>query len=129
MYRDVCIRIPGIVGSRDEFYRKVIPIALHGDGVPCTQRMSLDTLTWTSCLLQGDADLQSLDVKFYIAGTLNRIVTPNTSKDVWSVVKWSLMSLASGKHPLRDWNGHALQPDLAARQDEELCGGLVVAIR
>ena len=123
------LKIPGIVGSRDEFHRRVIPIALHGDGVPCTQRMSLDTITWTSCLVQGNPNLQSFDVKFYIAGMLNRVVASGTLKDVWSVVYWSLLALARGKHPLRDWNGHELQPELAARRDDDLCGGLVAAMR
>ena len=91
--------------------------------------MSLDTITWTSCLVQGNPNLQSLDVKFYIAGMLNRIVAPGTLKDVWSVVYWSLLALARGKHPLRDWNGRELQPELAARRDDDLCGGLVAAMR
>ena len=101
----------GIVRDRAEFMRKAVPIAIHGDGVPCTSRMSLDGVSWSSCLV--NSTLPAIDTKWFTTGVMNSCVGTNTKDVLWTHICWSLAILLSGKHPMRNHLGASFAPGSA----------------
>ena len=103
--------------NQANFATRCLPIGLHGDGVPCTKRNSLDVLTFFGILGMGS----TVDLVFYIwsffytckvdAATLLDFpaflggLTEDTS---YRVIIWSLLALESGIHPTHDYRGELL---------------------
>ena len=94
----------GIVSGPEDFMRRAIPYALHGDAVPCTKRMSLDTVSWSACVPQG---LSTMDAKFLMCGILNRCRGVGTLAVMWSIISWALGAFSSGLHPMTDFENKA----------------------
>jgi len=114
----------GYVADRADFFKRVVPICLHGDAVAVTNRLSLDIVSWSSCL---PTTLPTKEAKMYITGVLNKSVVEQTAREMWAVVVWALMPLLSGVHPMRNHNGNPFMDyrDELGRRRVRLCGDLV----
>ena len=97
----------GIVSSAAEFMSRAIPYALHGDAVPCTKRMSLDAISFSSCLPDC---LSTIDAKWLICGILGRCKAKRSLEVMWSVVIWALSVFSSGTYPLTDFENKQWAP-------------------
>jgi hypothetical protein len=103
-----------------------IPIALHGDGVPCTKKKSLECLSWSSLLGMGS----TLDVKFLATGVFSTTKAKqdehgtDTMDKVWTVIRWSLEACIAGTWPTHDWDGKPVEGEHALLAGQHLAGGL-----
>ena len=121
------VALAGFVSDFAGFKKRVIPISLHGDAVAVTNRLSLDILSWSSCLPTG---LSTKEAKIYITGVLNKCVVDSTSAEMWNIVIWSLLPLLSGVWPARNHNGNRFMDrrDELASSGARLCGNLVARL-
>ena len=92
----------GIVTDLADFRTRAIPIGFHGDAAPCTKRMSLECVSWSSLMTPA---LSTKQAKWLISGLLDRCSVQDTAEVWWSYIAWSLASFLSGKHPRRDPSG------------------------
>ena len=92
---------------RADASRHCIPYALHGDGVPCTKKDSLDVMSIHSLLGSGT----SLDMKCMLHAFMKNVKWEgggiDTMKSIWKIIIWSLTVLASGVFRKTDWNDQA----------------------
>ena len=118
------VALAGFVSDFADFKKRVIPISLHGDAVAVTNRLSLDILSWSSCLATG---LSTKEAKVYITGVFNKCIVEGTTQDMWSIIVWCLMPLMSGIWPSRNHNGNKFGDlrDVLGDAGERLCGNLV----
>lgn len=84
----------------------VIPLALHGDGVPIVGKGKIWCKTawvysWCSLLSQGPTK----DKQFYIGMVWDTLQSPTTMDTFLSVVAWSLKYLQLGVWPMEKWDG------------------------
>ena len=92
-----------------------IPIGVHGDAGPYSKQDSLLTISWNGLLGGGTTRTKRFVFTFvrkadYTAETLDRIFT---------LLSWSMNSMASGRHPELDWdNRHIPNPSKAALAGE-----------
>ena len=116
----------GVVTDFDDFARRAIPIALHGDAVPCTNRMSLDALSWSSCLTNAPSE----DAKFLMTGLLDRTICDGSRSSMWSMVIWALCPLLLGRYPQKDWAGRDWTPGTSDQRNggSPLCGNYFFVI-
>ena len=90
--------------------RKVVPLALHGDGVRYMQSgmaggKTIDVLSWRSLLSTGPTKISSF-LAFLIVKTVAKDGGfSQTWSKVWKILAWSLTALSQGVWPMRDWNG------------------------
>lgn len=115
----------GWVANQEEFERKVVPLAIHGDGVAVTNRLTYDAVSFSSVLAEG---LPTIDSKMLIGGCLNRCKVKNTRDQWWRVASWSLEALLSGKHPRLSHQGTAMQGYDASIGGKPLCDGLLFGV-
>ena len=108
-----------------DFKKRVVPISLHGDAVAVTNRLSLDILSWSSCLPTG---MSTKEAKIYITGVLNKCVVDGTAKEMWNIVIWSLLPLLSGTWPARNHNGNRFMDHRDVLGGARLCGNLVTRL-
>ena len=88
---------------------KVVPIALHGDGVAYMQvrrtgGKSMDVLSWSSLLTKGPTKSSSFLIFVVVKNMVKEWGMNQTWPRVWKVLCWSLEALATGKWPLKDWD-------------------------
>ena len=88
---------------------KVIPIALHGDGVAYQQvraagGKSLDVLSWSSLLSRGPTKTNSFLMFLIVKSLVKDFGVGQTWPKVWRVLSWSLKALATGVWPMRNWD-------------------------
>lgn len=86
--------------------KKGVPIAIHGDGVPCIRvgragTKSLDAYSWHGLM----GSQSTLFVKHYIISVFTASMTEKTMDQVWMVISWSLHWLFQGVWPDRDHHG------------------------
>ena len=112
----------------DNFRNRVIPIRLHGDGVPVgkAKGRSMDLLTINS--LTGNLG-SSWDRTLMLVAMIDSIKTkggPNneqTMDKVWNILLWSFACCLQGTWPRLDWNKEPLQGWRAERAGQDLVGG------
>ena len=98
---------PDLQGRAD--LAKVVPIALHGDGVAYQQvraagGKSLEVLSWSSLLSKGPTKTNSF-LMFLIAKSLVKDQgIGQTWPRVWRVLSWSLRALSAGVWPMTNWD-------------------------
>ena len=104
-----------MLASRPELHsradlHKVVPIALHGDGVNYMQvkragGKSFDVLSWSSLLTRAPTKVSS----FLMFAVVKQVVKDSgfgqSWPQVWRVLCWSLQSLSTGLWPMVDWEG------------------------
>ena len=96
--------------DRQDLHR-VVPIALHGDGVSYMQvrraaGKSLEVLSWTSLLCTGPTKISSFLMFCVVKSVVKDFGVSQTWPKVWQVLCWSLQALAAGTWPMQDWEGH-----------------------
>ena len=89
---------------------KVVPIALHGDGVNYMQRKagskSLEVLSWSSLLSSTGATKHTNFIMFLIVKSIVKDEgVGQTWPKVWRVLCWSLQALSSGFWPMANYDG------------------------
>jgi hypothetical protein len=96
------------------FATKCIPIGVHGDGVPCTKKGSLDVLSMFGLLGVG----KTAELVLYLASyyskcevdAMTQIDFPDwhhgeTQDQLWTVLIWSFIALETGRFPMVDHRG------------------------
>ena len=88
---------------------KVVPIALHGDGVAYMQTRraggkSMDALSWSSLLTKGPTKSNSFLIFLVVKNMVKEWGMSQTWPRVWKVLCWSLEALATGRWPMKDWD-------------------------
>jgi len=83
-----------------------IPLAVHGDGTPVAGLgkawgKMLDLYTMTSLLCTELAK----DSLFYLFAVYAHLMTRDSTRAVWEILKWSFAALATGVWPSRDHKG------------------------
>jgi hypothetical protein len=84
----------------------VVPIKIHGDGVPCTKKKSLNVFSISSMLGVGS----SLQLKIMLTAIFGHICLRDgsTERDIWVVLIWVLKVLRSGRYPSHNWLGELI---------------------
>ena len=117
---------PGVNGSKDNLFRMLVPICLHGDAVPCTQRMSLNTYTFNGILGE---NLSTLEYKMLISCVFSRTIADDTIDQMWQVLSWVFNVMAEGVWPDTDWTGQDWTRDAdKARAGSKFAGGFLFVI-
>jgi hypothetical protein len=102
--------------NKANFATRCVPLGLHGDGVPCTKRDTLDV-----CSVFGILGLGStIDLVYYIWAFFKKCEVDEltaieftdwlsglTHEVGYEVVIWSLLALETGLHPTHDHRGEA----------------------
>jgi hypothetical protein len=103
--------------NRVDFASRCIPVGLHGDGVPCTKRNSLDVVSFFGILGLGTTvELVFYVWSFFYTCKVDEAVLLDfpeflgglTDTVAYQVIIWSLLAAESGKHPTHDWRGELL---------------------
>ena len=95
---------------------KVVPIAIHGDGVAYMKvgragGKSLEVLSWSSLLTQGPTKTNSFLMFLVCKHVVKDYGVFQTWARAWKVLIWSLQALASGTWPLTDWDKKEFDED------------------
>ena len=121
-------------------YRKcVVPLVIHGDGVPCTKNHSLDTMSVESLLSKRSIDKHhsTVDYIFFMTGVFTQTMVGGeeedtslgiTKKEMWVPLVHSLRALYYGVWPSTNPLGHDIvgppESDNFKLKGTPLCGGL-----
>jgi hypothetical protein len=100
--------------TKANFLTRCVPIGLHGDGVPCTKRDTLDVCSVFGLLGLGS----TIDIVFYVWSFFKKCEVDEmtcveftewlaglTHEVGYEVVIWSLLALETGIHPTHDHRG------------------------
>ena len=119
-YRSICD-----FAAEADLWGRLVPLALHGDGVPVAGQ-SFEAITISGIL---GRQLSSADAKIFISGTLSQCKSRSTSSQFWSNIVLALQVLAEGKFPTEDLDGdtYVCGPQ-AARAGANIAGGLMFVI-
>lgn len=100
---------PGI--GRPDLHTRGIPIAVYGDGVPCTTKGSLDCIGWeslTCCESPSMTRIQFISAFMTNAAVKEGDSLPPTKKEIWKPIVPSFLSLESGRWPAQGPRGEDL---------------------
>ena len=114
---------------------KVVPIALHGDGVNYMQvkragGKSLDVLSWSSLLTRAPTKVSSFLMFAVVKQLVKDTGFGQTWPQVWRVLCWSLQCLSTGVWPMVDWEGKAFEEDTIdfQKKGQPLAGGYAAIV-
>jgi len=101
-----------------EWYRKCVPLSLHGDGVPVTGvgrswAKTMDIWSWTSCLVSTGTLLSNFLIIGLYSAMLSKVPGADTEQAFYTALAWSLLALYRGKWPSSDWENGTDFIDLA----------------
>ena len=109
---------------------KVVPIAIHGDGVNYMQAMraggkSMDVLSWSSLLSKGATKTTNFLIFLLVKTLAKDFGLSQTWPKLWKVLCWSLECLRSGVWPELDWDGEEFEETSvdAMKKGTPLAGG------
>ena len=102
-----------------EFRNKIIPLAVHADGVECYSSTEFHVFSWSSCLCHsGKVD----DERHLICATDEaRMVPGHTYDEIVNFMKWNFEVTASGMYPACDHLGRPLPAERARLAHKPLC--------
>lgn len=122
---------PRLVGhpvlQESKYQETFVPLWVHADGVEYATSDSL--MTWTcGCVL---STTNSMDSMFLMAAFVKSVTAVrathghDTWEEIWRVLRWSLLALWEGTHPLTDWNNKRLDAGsyLGSLQGQPLVAG------
>ena len=130
-------RLIQLASDHPEYKKKCVPIIIHGDGVPCTNNHSLDTISFESLLAKRGlgSNCSTLDYIFFITGVFTTTMesedslgSGKTKTEMWKFIVHSLRACYYGKWPEQD----PLGKDFPARsmnhkqRGHEIMGGYVL---
>ena len=132
-------RIIQLAKDHPGYKRKCVPIVIHGDGVPCTNNHTLDTISFESLLAKkNDGTICStLDYIFCITGVFTQTMDHKntgglgkTKTELWKCVVHSLQACYYGYWPSTDPFGNAFPATSLnhhmGQTRQEIMGGLVL---
>ena len=128
------LHYPPVVQARPQLQRpqdwsKMVPIAIHGDGVSYMQRAAggkaLDVLSWASLLSRQPTKASSFLMFLIVKSIVKESGVGQTWAKAWRVLIWSLDALAAGTWPMLDWNNQPFPEDSIdfQRRGSPLAGG------
>lgn len=100
--------------SRPDLLTHGIPIAVYGDGVPCTKKGSLDCSGWESLVTDLTDSISKIQ---FITGYMTNAAVQgddtldDTKRAVWKPIVSSLLALEGGAWPFRDWQDEEFGAD------------------
>ena len=111
--------------------KKVVPIAIHGDGVSYMQAMraggkTLEVLSWSSLLSSsGPTKHTNYLIFLLVKNVVKDYGLGQTWPRVWKILCWSLEALNSGLWPMTNWDGGDFEEDTAdfKNRGKALAGG------
>ena len=80
------------------FPRRVVPLALYGDGAKVTRDEHTVAITWNSCLVKGAA----IDCKHLLIALPQPYLRPESLDEVSRIIKWSFGCMWDGLWPTTD---------------------------
>ena len=100
--------------NKKDLLSKVIPIAMHGDGVQYMAvgragGKTLEVLSWGSLLAKGPTQMTNFLTYLVVKSVVKSFGFLKTWQRIWKVLLWSFKALAEGRWPSRDWNGLPFQ--------------------
>ena len=109
-------RLPQFVNDHPDYATTCVPMVLHGDGVPCTKNLTLDTLSLESFLAkrsQGELS-HTIDYIVLMAGVFTQTMVGNddesglgiTKVEMWKPLVHSMRALDYGARPREDPAGN-----------------------
>ena len=103
------------------FPRRVVPLALYGDGAKVTRDEHMVAITWNSCLVKGAA----IDCKHLLIALPQPYLRPESLDEVSRIIKWSFGCMWDGLWPTTDhlarpWPRHDVR---SWRAGSHLAGG------
>ena len=121
-----------------DYRQKMIPLLLHGDGVPVVgvgrpDTKSLDVYSWESLLCR---DGSTLDIKIYITSVFSHLLCKqavdgaDSVQELWRVINWSFGALFAGVWPDCGPNGAPFEAGTsgAAKAGLPLAGGFKAVV-
>jgi len=110
---------------------RLIPLRLHGDGVPIgkAKKRSLDVISMSSLTSEPGT---TWETRFFLAGVVsgakfdgNAYMTSTLDK-IWQILLWSFVCLSKGVWPYADWDNRVFDdkyhPQYASKAGHRLCG-------
>eukprot|EP00969_Alexandrium_andersonii_P194990 8613828-Alexandrium_andersonii.AAC.1 len=105
------------VATKSNFKQQVIPLALHGDGVPAlgvgqAWQKTMEVFSWSSLVGAGTCTLLMNWLVFMFPKKLAATSSMgNTRRSFFKIMRWSLQALWEGHWPARDWKGKPFAAD------------------
>lgn len=102
----------GVLQSKPSYPKRMIPLSLHGDGVPTVgigkvwAKLSL-CFSWSSLLKDGGCKATSLLIWTCFEALM---AGKETLDDFFQILTWSFNCMAEGKFPNKDWSGRDYPP-------------------
>ena len=116
-----------------DYQNKVVPLRIHGDGVPIgkAKKRTLDVLSFSSMVGASGSTWDTRWLMFgLVSGAKVKGGDERGSMDiVWEVLLWSFSVLLRGYWPSHDWDGQSFEGTWRGeRIGQPLCGGLRFAL-
>ena len=114
----------------------IVPLRLHGDGVPVGKGKTKSTDILSLSSMSG-APGCTWDTKILMFALLTDTKAaedqsgPSTMQLVWRIIVWSFEVCMTGKWPAFDWNGESFEhkdPARWQRAGQNLCGEYTLAV-
>ena len=111
-------RIVQLAADHPDYKQKCVPIVLHGDGVPCTNNHSLDTISFESLVAKRSSSYSAIgtstiDYIFFCTGCFTQTMEAKpkdgmekTKIGLWKPLVSSFRACYYGDWPLLDTQGH-----------------------
>ena len=116
---------------------KLIPLRLHGDGVPTgqAQKRSFDVISMSSLTSEPGT---TWETRFFLAGVVKEAKfdgdasATSTMDKIWQILLWSFVCLSKGVWPYVDWNKRVFDdeyhPEYAKKAGQRLCGDYIFVL-
>ena len=116
---------------------KLIPLRLHGDGVPIgkAHKRLFDVISMSSLTAEPGG---TWETRFFLAGVVSEIKfdgnasTTSTIDKIWQILLWSFVCLTKGVWPYADWNNRVFSdtyhPEYANKAGQRLCGDFIFVL-
>ena len=118
-----------VIRSKPNYKKTCIPVAIHGDSVPCVGvgkvwSKLMQVFSWPGVLCQGG----SKATLFLLWSVFDHLILAGeggTLEVFFKILKWSFTAMYHGKYPDRDWKGNIYGPhtELGKKAGRYLAGG------
>ena len=130
-------RLIQLAKDHPEYSKTCVPIIIHGDGVPCTNSNSLDTISFESVFANSGmgSNCSTLDYIFFITGVFTQTMESEdilglgkTKTQMWKFIMHSLKACYYCKWPEQDHLGNEFPVRSVnhKHKGQELMGGYVL---
>ena len=119
----------GVIRSKPNYKTTCIPIAIHGDSVPCVGlgkvwAKLMQVFSWHGVLCQGG----SKATLFMLRSVFDHLILAGQGGTLgvfFNILNWSFTAMYHGKYPDRDWRGnkYGLHTEQGKKAGQWLAGG------